>query len=112
MNTPPSYGQRAFAPTADKLADLTDQVLFGDIWQRPGLSKRERSIATVSALLALYRLEQLPFHLSFALENGVSHQELIEVITHLAFYAGWPTAASAIALLATLPTPRTEDGRR
>ncbi|MRW93348.1 carboxymuconolactone decarboxylase family protein [Duganella sp. FT80W] len=90
------HGMETVAP---KLAELTDQVLFGDVWQRPGLSPRERSLATVSALVALYRLEQLPFHLRRARDNGVSREELAELITHLAFYAGWPSAASAVNLL-------------
>jgi 4-carboxymuconolactone decarboxylase len=84
-----------FAP---KLVDLTEQVLFGDIWERPGLSKRDRSVITVSALVAMNRTDQLPFHLRRALENGVTKDELIELITHLAFYSGWPTAMSAIRL--------------
>ena len=83
---------------APKLADLTEQVLFGDIWERPGLSKRDRSVITVSALVAMNRTEQLPFHLSRALENGVTKDELVELITHLAFYSGWPTAMSAMGL--------------
>jgi len=84
-----------FAP---KLSELTQQVLFGDIWERPGLSKRDRSLITVAALVALNRTEQLRFHLSRALENGVTKDEIIELITHLAFYSGWPTAMSAILL--------------
>jgi len=87
---------------APKLAELTDRVLFDDIWQRPGLSPRDRSLATVATLVALYRLEQLPFHLQRARDNGVSREELAELITHLAFYSGWPTAASAINLLKQL----------
>ena len=83
---------------APKLADLTEKVLFGDIWERPGLSKRDRSLITVSALVATNRTEQLPFHLRRALENGVTRDELVELITHLAFYSGWPTAMSAIRL--------------
>jgi 4-carboxymuconolactone decarboxylase len=83
---------------APKLADLTEKVLFGDIWERPGLSKRDRSVITVSALVAMNRTEQLPFHLRRAIENGVTKEELIELITHLAFYSGWPTAMSAIRL--------------
>jgi 4-carboxymuconolactone decarboxylase len=82
-----------FAP---RLADLTDRVLFGDVWERPELSKRDRSLATVAALIALHRPEQLRFHLGRALENGLKKEELIEVITHLAFYSGWPNAMSAI----------------
>lgn len=85
---------------APKLAALTDDVLFGDVWQRPGLSPRDRSLATVAALVALHRLEQLPFHLRRALDNGLTPDELSELLTHLAFYAGWPCAASATTLLA------------
>ncbi len=83
---------------APKLADLTEDVLFGDIWERPGLSKRDRSLITVASLVALNRMEQLPYHLGRALENGITKEELIEVITHLAFYSGWPTAMSAVLL--------------
>ena len=78
-----------------KLAELTDRVLFDDVWERPELSKRDRSLATVSALVAMNRPDQLRFHLATAIENGVKKEELIEVITHLAFYAGWPNAMSA-----------------
>jgi 4-carboxymuconolactone decarboxylase len=85
-----------------KFAELTDNVLFGDMWTRPQLRPRDRSLATVAALVAMYRLEQLPFHLQRALDNGLSADELAEVITHLAFYSGWPTAASALNLLSEL----------
>lgn len=81
---------------APKLLDLTENVLFGDVWERPGLSKRDRSLITVSALIALNRTEQLRFHLQRAEENGVSREELVELMTHLAFYSGWPTAVSAV----------------
>ena len=87
---------RGFAP---KLIELTENVLFGDVWERPGLAKRDRSLITVAALIALNRTEQLRGHLERALGNGVTKEEIIEVITHLAFYSGWPTAMSA-ALLA------------
>lgn len=95
-------GQQAMGDIAPKLAELTDRVLFDDIWQRPGLSPRDRSLATVSTLVALYRLEQLPLHLKRARDNGVTREELVELITHLAFYSGWPTAASAINVLKQL----------
>jgi 4-carboxymuconolactone decarboxylase len=91
-----SVAQRLMGDIAPKMAELTDNVLFGDIWERPGLSKRDRSLITVAALVALYRTNELPSHLARALENGVSQDELIELITHLAFYAGWPNAVSAI----------------
>jgi len=93
---PPARGLLGeFAP---KLSELTQQVLLGDIWERPGLSKRDRSLITVATLVALNRTEQLRHHLTRALENGVTKDEIIELITHLAFYSGWPTAMSAILL--------------
>jgi len=84
-----------FAP---KLVDLTDRVLFGDVWERPELSKRDRSLVTVAAMIALNRPDQLRFHLNKAVENGLTKEELVEVITHLAFYSGWPNAMSAIMI--------------
>ena len=83
---------------APKLIDLTEKVVFGDVWERPGLSKRDRSLITVAALMATYRPEQLRVHLSRALENGVTKEELGELITHLAFYSGWPTAMTAATI--------------
>ncbi|GGU33876.1 carboxymuconolactone decarboxylase family protein [Streptomyces coeruleorubidus] len=96
--------RKKFAPAsiqefAPKLAEVTDTVLFGDIWERPGLSPRDRSLVTVTALVALHRTDQLGFHLGKALENGVTKDELVEAITHLAFYAGWPNAMSAVTQL-------------
>jgi 4-carboxymuconolactone decarboxylase len=85
-----------FADVAPALGEYTDNVLFGEVWERAGLSKRDRSLITVATLIALYRTNELPFHIKRALENGVSKDELAEVITHLAFYAGWPTAATAV----------------
>ena len=96
MSKEPSAAQKMIADIAPKLADLTDSVLFGDVWERPELSKRDRSLATVAALVALNRPDQLRFHLNFAVQNGVKAEELLEVITHLAFYAGWPSAMSAV----------------
>jgi 4-carboxymuconolactone decarboxylase len=90
---------------APKLADLTEDVLFGDVWERPALSKRDRSLATVSALVAMNRTEQLTFHLQRAIENGVTKEELVEVITHLAFYSGWPTAMSAMMIAKQVLNP-------
>jgi 4-carboxymuconolactone decarboxylase len=87
-----------FADIAPALADYTDNVLFGDVWKRAGLSARDRSLVTVSCLVALYRSNELPFHLELALKNGVTKDELIETITHLAFYSGWPTAATALSI--------------
>ena len=87
-----------YADVAPRLDEITQQVLFGDVWERPGLSKRDRSLITVATLVALYRTNELPFHLKRALENGVTKDELIELITHLAFYAGWPTANTAVTI--------------
>jgi 4-carboxymuconolactone decarboxylase len=95
-------GQQAFGDIAPKLAQLSDSVLFDDVWRRTQLAPRERSLITVAALVALNRLEQLPFHLQLAQRNGVSREQLAELITHLAFYAGWPAAASAVARLREL----------
>jgi 4-carboxymuconolactone decarboxylase len=83
---------------APKLAALTDDVLFGDVWERPGLSKRDRSLITVSALIALNRPDQLRAHLAIARNNGVTEDELVEAMTHLAFYAGWPNAITAVTV--------------
>jgi 4-carboxymuconolactone decarboxylase len=95
MSKPPSNAKKMLGDFAPKLVQLTDDVLFGDVWERPELSKRDRSLVTVSALIALGRSQQLPFHLNKALDNGVTQVELSEIITHLAFYSGWPTAMSA-----------------
>ncbi len=86
---------RAVAP---KLIELAETVVFGDVWERPGLSKRDRSLITVAALLATYRPEQLRGHLQRALDNGVTQEEIGELITHLAFYSGWPTAVTAATI--------------
>ncbi len=99
MSDLPQPDASLFGDIAPKFAQLIDEVLFADLWQRPALSPRERSLVTVAALVALYRPQQLPFHLSRALDNGLRHDELAEAITHLAFYAGWPCAASALPLL-------------
>jgi len=87
-----------YADIAPRLDEITQQVLFGDVWERPGLSKRDRSLITVATLIAGYRTNELPFHLKRALENGVTKEELVELITHLAFYAGWPPASTAIGI--------------
>jgi 4-carboxymuconolactone decarboxylase len=94
----PSRAQQLMGDTAPKLADLTDKVLYGDIWERPELSKRDRSLVTVAALIALDRPDQLRSHLRIARQNGVTQAELVETITHLAFYSGWPNSVSAVAI--------------
>ena len=83
---------------APYLTEISDNVLFDDVWRRAELSPRDRSLVTVSALIALYRSNELPFHLKKGLENGLTREEIIEVITHLAFYSGWPTASTALTI--------------
>ena len=97
MSTQPSVptARDVVRQVAPKLIDLSEKVLFGDVWERPGLSKRDRSLITVAALTAMYRTDQLPGHLERALANGVTRAEIGELITHLAFYAGWPSAMTA-----------------
>lgn len=96
------------ALSAPKLDELSRDVLFGDIWERANLSKRDRSLITVAALVAMYRPEQLPFHLERAIENGLSRDELTEAFTHLAFYTGWPAAVSAINIFQQLCPEKAE----
>src|SRR2546422_8333686 len=90
--------KKTFGDFAPKLVSLTDDVLFGDVWERKELAPRDRSLITVAALIAGGNAEQLPFHLKRAKENGLTETELKEVITHLAFYSGWPKSMSAIAV--------------
>ncbi len=94
----PTTARKSFGDIAPALAEYTDVVLFGDVWKRPGLSPRDRSLITVAALVAGYRTNEMPFHMKRALENGVTKDELIELITHLAFYSGWPTANTALPI--------------
>ena len=98
MSKPSNAAHKLIGDFAPKLVELTDRVLFDDVWERKELSPRDRSLITVAALIALNRPDQLRFHLAKAVENGVSQQELVEVITHLAFYSGWPGAMSAILI--------------
>jgi 4-carboxymuconolactone decarboxylase len=93
-----SYSDAVRHAVRKKLIDLTEKVLFGDVWERPGLSKRDRSLITVATLIALYRPGQLRGHIGRALTNGVTKDEIGEIITHLAFYSGWPTAMSAAGI--------------
>ncbi|HZU65424.1 MAG TPA: carboxymuconolactone decarboxylase family protein [Novosphingobium sp.] len=98
MTTQPPTMRAPWADIAPHLTQISDEVLFGDVWQHPALSARDRSLATVASLIALYRQNELPFHMAKALENGVSRDELIGLVTHLAFYAGWPCASTALTI--------------
>jgi 4-carboxymuconolactone decarboxylase len=93
---PASGARNLFGDFAPKLAELTEDVLFGDVWERPQISKRDRSLITCAALIATGKTEQMGFHFPRAIENGVKQEELVEMITHLAFYVGWPSAMSAL----------------
>jgi 4-carboxymuconolactone decarboxylase len=87
--------RQGLAEIAPKLKQLTDDLLFGEIWERPQLSKRDRSLITCTALVALGKTDQMVTHFPRALDNGVTKEELVEMITHMAFYAGWPSAVTA-----------------
>jgi 4-carboxymuconolactone decarboxylase len=96
--TEPSGAQQAFGDFAPGFVGFTDDVLFGQVWPRPQLSPKERSLVTVAALATSGNPDQLVYHLNLAKQNGATEQELIEAITHLAFYAGWPKAYSAMTV--------------
>jgi 4-carboxymuconolactone decarboxylase len=108
-NKPASALRKSLGDLAPKLVDLSEEVLFGDVWERPQLSKRDRSLITCAALVATGKTEQMDFHFPEAIKNGVSQEELVEVIRHLAFYVGWPSAMSAVnrakSLFARKETP-------
>src|SRR3954447_9771408 len=97
-STEPSGAERMFGDFAPALVHFTDDVLFGEAWKRPQLSPKERSLVTIAALTTGGNTEQLVYHLGLAKENGATEDELIEAITQLAFYAGWPKAMSAMAV--------------
>src|SRR5258708_31644873 len=92
---PTSPARELIRGTVPKLAEISDTLIYGEIWERPGLSRRDRSLITVASLIALGREKQLEGHLQRALANGVTKDEISEIITHLAFYAGWPAAMTA-----------------
>jgi 4-carboxymuconolactone decarboxylase len=94
----PSGAQTMFGDFAPALVEYTDSVLFGDVWKRPELSAKERSLVTVACLATSGNTDQLVYHLQFAKQNGNTEAELIEALTHLAFYAGWPRAFAAMAV--------------
>lgn len=101
-----SRAQQLFGEIAPKFAELTDNVLYADVWERQGLSKRDRSLITVSALIAMNRPDQLRSHLGLARQNGLTREELAEAITHLAFYSGWPSSVTAATIAKEVLTPQ------
>ena len=97
--TPSTPVRTELSKIVPHMIELTETVLFGDVWERPGLSKRDRSLITCASLLTAYRPDQLRGHFVRALANGVTMEELSEMITHLAFYSGWPGSMAAAKLL-------------
>ena len=97
-------GRAALGDFAPKLAELTDDMLFADVWNRPELSARDRSLITVAVLAAGGHTGQLGFHLGRAVENGVTREQLIEAITHVTLYAGWPNGMAAMGVAKNLFT--------
>jgi 4-carboxymuconolactone decarboxylase len=98
MKEEPTNARKNFGDVAPHLAEITDKVLFGDIWENSALSPRDRSLVTITSLISLYRINEMPFHLKKAVENGLTRDEIIGAITHLAFYAGWPPAMTALPI--------------
>ena len=98
MADEPTNARKSFGDLAPHLAEITDKVLFGDVWDNPALPPRDRSLVTITSLISLYRTNELPFHMKRALENGITKDEIIATITHLAFYAGWPPAMTALQI--------------
>ena len=98
MPDEPTNARKSFGDIAPQLAEITDTVLFGQVWADETLSPRDRSLITIVNLAALYRQNELPFHLGKGLDNGLKKEEIIAAITHTAFYAGWPAAMTAIQL--------------
>jgi 4-carboxymuconolactone decarboxylase len=98
MKEIPTNARKSFGDIAPHLAGITDKVLFGDVWEQPALSPRDRSLVTITSLISLYRINEMPFHFKKALENGLKREEIIGTITHLAFYAGWPPAMTALQI--------------
>jgi 4-carboxymuconolactone decarboxylase len=99
MPTEPTAARKSFGDIAPHLAEISDKVLFGDIWENPDLKPRDRSLVTITCLIAMYRINEMPFHIKKALENGVTRDEIVEAITHIAFYAGWPPAMTALPII-------------
>ncbi len=101
-----SRAQQLYGDIAPKFVELTDNVLYADIWERQGLSRRDRSLITVSALVAMNRPDQLRSHLGLASRNGLTREELAEAITHLAFYSGWPSSVTAAVIAKEVLPPK------
>jgi len=99
MPTEPTNARNSFGDIAPHLAEITDKVLFGDVWENAALKPRDRSLVTITCLIAMYRINEMPFHIRKALDNGVTRDEIVEAVTQIAFYAGWPPAMTALPIL-------------
>ena len=99
MASEPTAARKSFGDIAPHLAEISDKVLFGDVWKNPALKPRDRSLVTITCLIAMYRINEMPFHINKALENGVTKDEIVEAVTQIAFYAGWPPAMTALPIL-------------
>ena len=108
--TPASGDRETVRATVPKLIEMTENVVYGDVWERPELSKRDRSLITVATLIALGRERQLKGHIGRALDNGVTSEEISEIITHLALYAGWPAAMTAAVVARDVFAAHTGEG--
>jgi 4-carboxymuconolactone decarboxylase len=98
MKEAPTNARKSFGDIAPDLAEITDKVLFGNVWENAALSPRDRSLVTITSLISMYRVNEMPFHFKKAMENGLTRDEIIGAITHLAFYAGWPPAMTALQI--------------
>ena len=98
MSDKTGIGYQLSGDVAPQLADFNDRVLFGELWPDKTLSQRDRSLITISNLVSMYRINELPFHVKKGLENGLTREEIIGLITHLAFYAGWPASMTALRI--------------
>jgi 4-carboxymuconolactone decarboxylase len=105
-DTGKTRAQELLGDTAPELVRLTDDVLFGQVWADPALSPRDRSLVTVAVLAAMGRTEQLRSHLGRAMDNGLSKDELVAALTHVAFYAGWPAGMQGVTELKKITEER------
>lgn len=106
MSKAPVASREAVRGVVPRMIELSETLIYGDIWERPGLNKRDRSLMVIGALIASYRPDQLRGHIARGLDNGLTRDEISEVITHLAFYAGWPAAMTAARVFQEVLTER------
>jgi 4-carboxymuconolactone decarboxylase len=99
MKEEPTNARKSFGDIAPHLAEITDKLLFGEVWDNAALSPRDRSLVTITSLISLYRTNEMSFHLKRAMDNGLTREEIVALITHLAFYAGWPPAMTALQIV-------------